>query len=51
VKLWRPQPLPRHDGGTAYYTKITITLPDGHCYAVRGRHGCYPVSYTGALNP
>jgi hypothetical protein len=48
VKLWRPEPLPRH-AGTDYYSKITITLPDGHCYVAGGRRGCYPARYTGTL--
>ena len=48
VKLWQPEPLPHH-AGADYYTKITIGLPAGHCYAAGGRRSCYPASYTGDL--
>jgi hypothetical protein len=48
VRLWRPEPLPHH-AGTAYYSRITIVLPDRHCYTAAGRPGCYPASYTGPL--
>ena len=48
VKLWQPEPLPRH-AGAGYYSKITIDLPDSRCYAAAGKRSCYPASYTGTL--
>jgi hypothetical protein len=49
VKLWQPELLPGH-AGLRFYSKITISLPHGHCYGTGGRHDCYPVTYTGVLH-